>query len=178
MANRLRGQLGGCRFFMRTLLPIVSLAMSSSCAAEKYSPMERCRADFLRANGVWAATSFSRGMRPEILKSTQGNEFTPIQKVVIDHGVIYAQTWGSDALPVSVTVIADKMFMKPRYLDWLGTDDDIGRAAKSVAPYAKPTTVHVLSLEGDCLSPSKIEVIIKTDKEDSKIILEPESGSN
>lgn len=137
----------------------------SGCDVSKSQPRlegasaeKSCVMEFLASDSAWHARYYQLGnMRREI---SEKEPFTPLQRMWVRDGVLYAQTWGSEALPVEISRYSGRTRITPKYLVWLGIEDEIGRDAKQVAKYSATSTIHHLEIIGSCKAPSELHVRI------------------
>lgn len=152
----------GNRTMKRTILllvPIVFAAVAQACSAQT-DPS--CLTRWQARNSEWRAISFVDSSGRVTPLDQEGKAFSPIQRLLIVDGIVYAQTWGGEPLPAQTKVAGKEIVISPRYLAWLGRDDDaIGIAAHRVLPYARPSVVHIMEFQGQCSSPTEIVLKIE-----------------
>lgn len=156
MANELRiGSSTGLALAWPALMALLFIA---GCHAEPAAKAAQCRAKFLSSDGAWEAREFDG----EVLRPTSSElgTFTPIERIFVQAGKLYIQTWATEPVGADITATTAGINIRPLYMVWLGTDDDIGREAKKLVPYGSKSAQHILSIEGGCKEPSNLEVDI------------------
>lgn len=153
--NNSRGALKAVLVWL-TCLPLFFFV--AGCRAEPPAKVTQCQAKFLSRDGAWEARSFDG----ETLRASSSGKatFTPIEKIYVQAGRLYVQTWATEPMAATIAATPTGIVIGPRYMAWLGTDDQIGGEAKRVVPYAKRSARHILSIEGSCKEPPSLEVDI------------------
>jgi hypothetical protein len=100
--------------------------------------------------------------------------FTPIEKIYVQAGKMYVRTWATEPVGAGITATPAGLDIRPLYMVWLGTNDDIGREAKKLIPYGSKSARHILSTKGSCKEPSSLEVDIylSTGQKKHKVLLQ------
>lgn len=138
-----------------TSLPLLFVFIAG-CRAEPPTGVDQCRKQFLSRDSAWEARSFDG----EVLRSSSSGigTFTPIEKIYVQAGKLYVQTWVAEPMAATISASPKGIVIGPRYKDWLGIDDQLGREVKKVIPYANSSARHILSVEGGCKEPTSLAV--------------------
>src|SRR4249919_1985788 len=127
--------------FIRASLIGLLVAIPPAAYADDAKAVQ-CRANFLGSDGAWEARQFDG----EVLRSSSSKlgSFTPIEKVYVQAGKLYVQTWATEPVGAGITATSAGISIRPLYMVWLGTDDDIGREARKLIPYSSKSARHIL----------------------------------
>jgi hypothetical protein len=127
-------------------------------AAVPAADPEECRRAFLSADGDWRASAFN-GAPLQWPTDQRPSTFTPIERIHVRNGRLYAKTWATEPVAAQLNVAGDQLRITPQYADYLGIDDAIGLQARMVQPYAARDVVHAFVPEGRCQSPETITIV-------------------
>ena len=143
----------------RILWTTILLLLCQACEARESADII-CYKKASAAKATWSAVEFIDADGKSHRVSQQGSTFTPIQRLRLEKGKATIQTWGGEMLPAQVRFDAERVVVEPRYLDWLGSTDPIGLAAKRVAPFGERSVVHLLRFSTSCSASDTLRVEI------------------
>jgi hypothetical protein len=128
-------------------------------AAGRTEDPEECRRAFLSADGDWRAGAFN-GAPLQWPTDQRPSTFTPVERIHVRNGRLYAKTWASEPVAAQLRVEGGQLRIEPQYADYLGIDDAIGLQARKVQPYAARGVIHAFVPERRCRSPETITIVV------------------
>lgn len=158
MANRLNVLSSAMKLSITVFLTCAMPLMAVGCNAQPAIDAAHCQKNFLSKNGTWLAHAFDE--KELAHAQDQFRDFTPIEKIFVNNGRLYIQTWATEPVAASISATDTEIKITPQYMDWLGTSDAIGLEAKKVSPYAGKDVAHILLIGGNCVDPKKLEVSV------------------